>query len=165
MKDSKEVKKHTISILVYNEPGVMAKITGLITRRGFNIESLSAGDAKDKGMFRLTLVFMGDDRSVEQIQKQIYKIIDTVKVAPISSHNKIEKEMALIKIKAANGDKTELFHVINVYKGNIVDTTPQGVVVSITGSQEKVNRFIKVIPSNRVMEIARSGIVAMNRWD
>jgi len=159
------LKDFTISVVAYNKPGVMARICSLITRRGFNIESISAGDAKDDGMYRLTIVIKGDDRAVEQIQKQIHKMIDTVKVSLVNQENKIEKEMALVKVKAVNGEKLEMFQLIDVYKANIVDTTPEGFVAQVVGSKEKVNRFINVFPKERIVEIARTGIVAMNRWN
>lgn len=165
MKNRQGLKNHTISIVVYNKPGVMARITSLITRRGFNIESISAGDAKEKGMYRLTIVVKGDNRSIEQIQKQVYKIIDTVKVSPIIEDEKIESETALVKIKASNGEKTEIYQLINIYKGNIVDSAPEGMVVEIVGTRKRVDGFINLLPRNNVMEIARTGIVAMNRFN
>jgi acetolactate synthase-1/3 small subunit len=163
MKNKPDLKDHTISIVVYDKPGVMARITSLITRRGFNIESISAGDAKDKGMYRITIVIRGDDRSIEQIQKQIYKIIDTVKVSPILENNKVEREMALIKVKTNNGTKSDLFQMINIYQASIVDSAADGFVIEIVGPKDKVDGFIELIPKNRILEIARTGIVAMNR--
>lgn len=159
------LKSFTIAVTVYNKPGVMARITSLITRRGFNIESISAGDTKENDLYRITIVIKGDDRAIEQIQKQIYKMIDTVKVTQVNEENKIAKEMAFIKIKALNGDKVSFFQLIDVYKGSIVDTTQEGFVVQMVGSHEKVNRFIGLFPPNKIMEIARTGIVAMNRWE
>lgn len=159
------LKNHTISIEVHNEPGVLARLSGLITRRGFNIESFSSGDTREKGMCRLTVVVNGDDRGIEQIQKQIYKMIDTVKVSPIDDEKKIEAETALIKIKARNGEKLEIIQLVNIHNGHIVDTAPGGFVVSIMGERERVDRFIRLFPDNHVLEIARTGVVAMHRWE
>ncbi len=165
MKDQTQLRDHTFSVLVYNEPGVLAKVSGLITRRGFNIESFSAGDAKEKGMCRLTIIVKGDDRGIEQIQKQIYKIIDTVKVSPIEEEDKIEMEMALMKIKARNGEKMEILQLVSVHKAGVVDTSPDGFVVAMMGERREVDRFIRTFPPNNVLEIARTGVVAMNRWN
>ena len=97
--ENRDLKKHLISVLVYNNPGILMRITGLFTRRGFNIENIGVGDTKEKGMVRLTISIWVDDRAFDQIQKQLYKVIDVVKVSPINIYNSVEKEMALIKIK------------------------------------------------------------------
>lgn len=159
------LKNHTISVVVHNEPGVLAKLSGLITRRGFNIESFSSGDHKEKGLCRLTVVVKGDDRGIEQIQKQIYKMIDTVKVSPMDDEKKVEAETALIKVKARNGEKLEIIELVNVHNGCIVDSAPEGFVVSIMGERERVDRFIRLFPENQVLEIARTGVAAMHRWE
>lgn len=165
MKEQKNYTDHMISILVYNKPGVMAKVTSLFTRRGFNIESISAGKAKENELMRLTIIVKGDDRSIEQIQKQLYKVLETVKVSQINPKNSIEKEMALIKVKTGNGNKTELFQLVDVFKGKVVDTSANGFIIEITGAAAKIDAFINVISKNLIVEIARTGIVAMNRWD
>jgi len=158
-------RNHTMSVVVNNEPGVLAKLSGLITRRGFNIESFSAGDTHEKNRFRLTVVVKGDDRGIEQVQKQIYKMMDTVKVSPILDDAKIDAETALIKIRARNGEKLEFIQLVKLHDGQIVDTAPEGFVVSIMGKTDTVNRFIRLFPTNRVVEIARTGVVAMSRWE
>ena len=165
MKEKANYKDHMISILVYNNPGVMAKVTSLFTRRGFNIESISAGKAKDSGMMRMTIIVKGDDRSIEQIQKQLYKVLETVKVSPIHPFNKVEREMGLIKIKLINGNKVELFQMVNAFKGIVVDAGSTGFTVEITGPTDKIDAFINLVPKNLIIEIARTGIVAMNRWE
>jgi acetolactate synthase I/III small subunit len=156
---------HTISVLVNHHPGVLSKLTSLITRRGFNIDSISAGPAKDPDMYRLTIIVKGDDRSIEQIQKQLYKIVDTVKVSPIDPKNKVEREIGLIKLRASNGERQEILQMVNVFKGQILDSGPGGFVVEIVGSNEKVNSFISLFPPQQIIEVARTGIVAMNRWE
>jgi acetolactate synthase-1/3 small subunit len=165
MQNKQSVRNHTISVLVNNEPGVLAKLSGLITRRGFNIESVSAGDAKEKGQYRLTIVVKGDDRGVEQVQKQIYKMIDTIKVSPLRDENRVEAEMALIKVKARNGEKLEIIQLVNIHNGYVLDSSPEGFVVSIMGQRQTVDRFINLFPVNQVVEIARTGSVAMTSWE
>ena len=165
MKEKTKYTNHMISILVYNKPGVMAKVTSLFTRRGFNIESISAGKAKETEMMRMTIIVKGDDRSIEQIQKQLYKVLETVKVSPIHPTNKVEREMGLIKIKLTNGNKVELFQLVNAFKGIVVDASTIGFTVEMTGPTETIDAFINLIPKNLIIEIARTGIVAMNRWE
>jgi acetolactate synthase-1/3 small subunit len=156
---------HTISILVNHHPGVLSKLTSLITRRGFNIDSISAGPTREPDMFRLTIIVKGDDQSVEQIQKQLYKIVDVVKVGAIDPKNKVEREIGLIKLKISNGERQEILQMVNVFKGQILDSGPGGFVVEIVGSTEKVDSFISLFTPQQVIEIARTGVVAMNRWE
>jgi acetolactate synthase-1/3 small subunit len=165
MRERNQLTDHKISILVYNKPGVMAKVTSLFTRRGFNIESISAGKAKDSEMMRLTIIVKGDNRSIEQIQKQLYKVLETVKVSPINQASSVEKEMALVKVKAGNGKKVDIFQLADVFKAKVVDTGPAGFIFEVTGNESKVEAFINLIPKNMIIEIARTGIVAMNRWE
>ena len=162
---NQEHKNHMISILVYNQPGVMAKVTSLFTRRGFNIESISAGKAKENELMRLTIIVKGDDRSIKQIQKQLYKVLETVKVSPINQAQCVEKEMALIKIKCSNGSKSELFQLVDVFKGKVLDTNANGFIIEITGATDKIEAFMQLVPKNSIVEVARTGIVAMNRWE
>ncbi len=164
MKTKEQYKDHTISIIVCNNPGVMSKVTGLITRRGFNIESITEGKTLGAGLARMTMVVKGDDRSIEQIQKQLNKLVDTVKVTPIPPENRVAREMALVKIKITKGsDKNELFQLINIYKAKIVDTSPGGIIVEVTGAPDKLDGFINLLPQNLVVGVARTGVVAMNK--
>ncbi len=156
---------HTISVLVNHHPGVLSKLTSLITRRGFNIDSISAGPTREPDMFRLTIIVKGDDQSVEQIQKQLYKIVDVVKVGAIDPRNKVEREIGLIKLKISNGERQEILQMVNVFKGQILDSGPGGFVVEIVGSTEKVDSFISLFTPQQIIEVARTGVVAMNRWE
>ncbi len=165
MKTSEEYKSHMISVLVHNKPGVLAKVTSLFNRRGFNIESMSAGKAKNPDTERLTIVVKADDRSIAQIQKQLYKVLETVKVSPINQDKSVKKEMALIKIRLINGNRSELFQLVEIFKGKIVDTHANGVIVEITGNTDKIEAFLNLMPKNEIVEIARTGVVAMNRWE
>jgi acetolactate synthase-1/3 small subunit len=142
----------------------MAKVTSLFTRRGFNIESISAGKSHENELMRLTIIVKGDDRSIEQIQKQLYKVLETVKVSPIDLGNHVEREMALIKIKSFNGNRAELFQLANVFHGRMVDASPNGFIVEVTGPTAKIDAFINLVKSNSIVEVARTGVVAMNRW-
>ena len=163
MKNNENYTEHTISLIVKNNPGVMARVSGLINRRGFNVESITVGKTKEKGFARITIVIKGDDRSIEQIQKQLFKMIDTVTIFPIAVQDRVAREIGLIKIKLTKGDKGELFQLINIYKAEIVDTSPGAIIVELTGPSEKIDGFIDLIPHNLVVGVARSGVVALDR--
>ncbi|MCK5197679.1 MAG: acetolactate synthase small subunit [Spirochaetales bacterium] len=156
---------HIVSVLVHNNPGVLSKVTSLVTRRGFNIDGISAGPTRQNDMFRLTIVVKGDDKSIEQIQKQLYKIIDVVKVSPIIRSRMVGREICLIKIKASGSEKYDIFQIINVFKANIVDVGANGFIVEITGDSDKIDSFLALLEPHQISDVARTGIVAMNRWD
>jgi len=162
--ENRNLKKQIISMLVYNNPGIIMRISGLFTRRGFNIETIGVGKTKKKGMVRLTITTLVDDHAFDQIQKQLYKIIDVVKVSPIDATNSVKKEMAMIKIKFNDSTRDKLIQTISIFKGKIVDSSLDGLIVELTGTVEKIESFIDMIDCNNVIEIARSGIVAINRW-
>jgi len=165
MKTDEIYTDHIVSVLVHNNPGVLSKITSLVTRRGFNIDGISAGPTRQNDMFRLTIVVKGDDKSIEQIQKQLYKIIDVVKVAPIIKSSMVGREICLIKIKASGGDKHEILQIINVFKANVVDVGSNGLIVEITGDSDKIDSFLALLEAHQIVDVARTGVVAMNRWD
>lgn len=170
MKEREKYTDHTVSLIVNNKPGVLSKIAGLINRRGFNIESLTVGRILEKGMTRMTIVVKGDDRSLEQIQKQLFKIVDVVRVTEVRPEDRVARELALIKIKLTRDDQDELLfstnnilQLINIYNAEIVDTSPGGIIVEITGSVEKIDGFINLLPEKLIAGIARTGIVAMQK--
>lgn len=165
MSEQEVLRDHTIALLVADHPGVLSKLTSLITRRGFNIDSISAGPAKGKGVFRLTIVVKGDDQGIEQIQKQLYKLVDTVKVVPIHASRKVEREIGLVKIKVPAGKRGEVVQLVDVFKGKILDTIAGGFVVEVTGNSEKIESFIGMFQPDEIVEVARSGIVAMDKWE
>ncbi len=165
MAEKQQLTDHIVSVLVNNHPGVLSKVTSLITRRGFNIDGISAGNTKQSDMFRLTIVVKGDDRSIEQIQKQLYKIIDVVKVWIITPESKLDREIGLIKIKIPQSLRNEILQMINVFKASVVDAGPDGFIVEITGTSEKIDSFLSLFEHHQIVEVARSGVVAMNRWD
>jgi len=164
MYKNKNYHKHVVSVLVYNKYGVLNKITNLFKRRGYNIESISAGKAEKNGMVRLTIVVCGDDRIIEQVEKQLYKVLETVKVTPIHPNQKVIKELALIKIKANSERRSEIIQMVEIFRANIVDAGLDGFIIEITGNKEKIDSFINLIDANNIIEIARTGAVALNRW-
>ncbi|MCD6550870.1 acetolactate synthase small subunit [Thermotoga sp.] len=157
---------HLVSMLVHNKPGVMRKVANLFARRGFNISSITVGESETPGLSRLVIMVRGDDRTIEQIEKQAYKLVEVVKVTPIDPlpGNRVEREMALIKVKFGD-DKQELFQLVEIFRGKIIDVSKEGAIIEITGARSKVEAFINLLPEKQVEEIARTGIVAMNRWN
>ena len=154
---------HLVSMLVHNKPGVMRKVANLFARRGFNISSITVGESETPGLSRLVIMVRGDDRTIEQIEKQAYKLVEVVKVTPLPG-NRVEREMALIKVKFGD-DKQELFQLVEIFRGKIIDVSKEGAIIEITGARSKVEAFINLLPEKQVEEIARTGIVAMNRWN
>ena len=143
--------EHTISILVYNNPGVLYKVMSLVAQRGFNVESVSAEKTRgDKT--RIIMAVKADDKSLEQIQKQIYKVIDVLKVSTLDPERKVEKELAFVKVKSPStpgtGSNMELFQLVDVFSASIVDANPHGFVFELAGSRAKINSFISLIPEN-----------------
>jgi acetolactate synthase-1/3 small subunit len=151
-----------MSILVSNEPGIMTKLTGLLQRRGFVIEGISAGKTKENEMLRLTVRVKGSIHSLEQIRKQLFKILETVQVAFIDPIHHVQREMALIKIRCGGDGRAGWVRTATAHDGRIVDVGPRGIIVEMTSDPQKIDHFIELIPPESIGEIARSGIVAMN---
>jgi len=155
--------KHTISVLLQNKPGVLSRVTGLFSGRGFNIESLSVAETLDKGVSCLTLVTRGDDAIVEQITKQLHKLIDVIKVVDISDSDYVEREMVLIRVKAESNTRAEVLRVIDIFRGKVVDVSPKSYAVEITGPQSKIKAVIDILKPIGIQEIVRTGTIAMAR--
>jgi acetolactate synthase-1/3 small subunit len=142
----------------------MERICSLLNRRGFIVRSISAGKSKDKGMIVLTVVVFCDLPGLEQIQKQLAKIIDVVKVVPLHPSDKVEREMALIKIKTKQKTNHSLFQLLESFKGRVVEESASGYVVEITGAGEKIDSFLDLISANAVEDIVRTSPVALHGW-
>ena len=155
--------KHTISVLLQNKPGVLSRVTGLFSGRGFNIESLSVAETLDQGISCLTLVTQGDDAIIEQITKQLHKLIDVIKVIDISESDYVEREMALIRVKAESHTRAEVLRVIDIFRGKVVDVSPKSYAVEITGPASKIKAVIDILKPIGIQEIIRTGNIAMAR--
>ena len=155
--------KHTISVLLQNKPGVLSRVTGLFSGRGFNIESLSVAETLEKNISCLTLVTFGDDNIVEQITKQLHKLIDVIKVTDMSETEYVEREMALIRIKAEAHTRAEVLRVIDIFRGKVVDVSPKSYAVEITGTADKIKAVIDILRPIGIQEIVRTGMIAMTR--
>ena len=155
--------RHTISVLLQNKPGVLSRVTGLFSGRGFNIESLSVAPTLEKEVSCLTLVTFGDEAIIEQITKQLHKLIDVIKVTDMSEHEYVEREMALIRVKAEAVSRAEVLRVIDIFRGKVVDVSPKSYAVEVTGSPTKIKAIIDILRPIGIQEIVRTGAVAMTR--
>jgi acetolactate synthase-1/3 small subunit len=155
--------KHTISVLLQNKPGVLSRVTGLFSGRGFNIESLSVAETLEKNISCLTLVTVGDDSIIEQITKQLHKLIDVIKVTDMGETEYVEREMALIRVKAEAQTRAEVLRVIDIFRGKVVDVSPKSYAVEITGTADKIKAVIDILRPIGIQEIVRTGMIAMSR--
>jgi acetolactate synthase-1/3 small subunit len=155
--------KHTISVTVENKFGVLSRVAGLFSGRGFNIESLSVGETLDPSVSRMTIVTRGDDRIIEQVIKQLRKLIDVIKVTDLTELNFVDREMILIKINATEKTKADILRINEIFRGKIVDVSPNSYTFEITGDEGKIEAFLKLIKPFGVKEIAKTGKVAVSR--
>ena len=155
--------RHTISVTVENRPGVLSRVVGLFSGRGFNIESLSVGETIDPEISRITIVTRGDDRIIEQVTKQLRKLVDVIKVTDLTDLNFVDREMILVKINATEKTKAEILRINEIFRGKIVDVSAASYTFEITGDEGKIQAFIKLVKPFGVKEIARTGKVAVSR--
>lgn len=155
--------RHTISVLVENEFGVLARVAGMFSGRGFNIESLTVAETLDPRVSRITLVTRGDDRVLEQINKQLNKLINVIKVLDFSSAPHVERELALIKVEATEKNRSELMTVVDIFRGKVIDVSPKSYLIEVTGDEDKITAILELLKPLGIIEIARTGKVAMHR--
>lgn len=155
--------KHTISVIVENKPGVLSRVSGLFSRRGFNIESLAVGTTEDPNISRMTIVVEGDERELEQITKQLYKLIDTLKVFDLPPEKAIERELVLIKVAANEKTRQEITQIVEIFRGKIVDVAENSLTVEITGDENKVKGAEKLLAKFGIKELVRTGKIALQR--
>ncbi|MGO9482240.1 MAG: acetolactate synthase small subunit [Candidatus Kryptoniota bacterium] len=157
------MKKHTISILVENKFGAMNRIVGLFSARGYNIDSISVGTSEDDSVARVTIVSKGDDDVIEQIIKQLNKLIDVTKVADLTYEGFVEREFVLIKVSANKNSRAEVMQISEIFRSKIIDISPRSMTIEATGSEQKVDAMIKMLEPFGIKEIARTGQVALKR--
>jgi len=154
-----------LSLLVVNIPGVMYRVTSLFTRRGFNIESITTGKSEKNDMLRLIIGVEVDDKALEQVEKQLYKIVSVVKVSVLKVENSIRKELAFIKIrKVKNQSMVEIYQTLELLGGEIVDISKKGIIAQIFNLPEMVDSFIDSLPAGIIYSITRTGILAVEKW-
>jgi len=156
-------EKHTISLLVDNQPGVLARIAGLFSGRGFNIESLCVAETMDPLVSRITLVTSGDELIIEQINKQLNKLVNVIKIHDLTGTDFVEREMALIKVKARPGHKAEILRLVDIFRCKVVDVSSTHYTVEVTGTGEKLAALLDLLKPMGIKEIARAGSIALSR--
>lgn len=159
-----EQRTHVISTLVLNKPGVLQRVAGLFTRRGFNIDNITVGTSEQENMARMTIISKGDEKVLEQIIKQLNKLIDVVKVRDLDPENTVKRELCLIKIHAISEKKrSEVIQYANIFRGRIIDVSPETLTVEITGSPGKIEALIDLLRVFGIKQIARTGSTAISR--
>ena len=157
--------RHIISILLENEAGALSRVAGLFSARGYNIESLTVAPTEDMSLSRLTIVTSGSDEIIEQITKQLNKLIDVIKVVDLSEAAHIERELMLIKVRASGKDREEMKRMAEIYRGRIIDVTEATYVIELTGSGSKLDSFIQAIDTDLILETVRTGVSGIGRGD
>lgn len=158
--------RRTLSVLLENESGALSRVVGLFSQRGFNIESLTVAPTDDPSLSRMTIVANGDAQVLEQIEKQLHKLIDVFKVTNLSHCEHIEREVLLVKVKATGSARDELKRMTDIFRGQIVDITPKQYIIQLSGTSEKLNAFIRAIQAETtITEIVRSGVISLARGE
>jgi len=155
--------KHTISLLVENKFGVLSRIVGLFSGRGYNIDSISVGPTEDAELSRMTIVSAGDDRIIEQIMKQLNRLVDVIKVIDLTGESFVERELALIKVAASPSTRSEIVQITNIFRAKVVDISPRTLTVEATGNEAKINAIMGMLRPFGIKEIARTGKTALTR--
>lgn len=155
--------RHTISLLVENRFGVLSRVSGLFSGRGYNIESVSVGETIDPAISQMTIVTSGDDAVIEQITKQLNKLIDVIKVTDMTDFDHVEREMVLIKVSVKQERKVEVLNLTEIFRGRIVDSSENAYTIEITGDEKKIQAFINLMRPMGIMEFVRTGKVAIIR--
>lgn len=155
--------KHTLSVLVEDEAGVLTRIAGLFARRGFNIESLAVGPAEQNGISRITMVVPGDDQAIEQLTKQLYKLISVLKVHDITKTPCVERELMLVKVNAPTNNRAEVIELTNVFRARIVDISEETLTIEAVGDPGKLVALLQMLTKFGIREVARTGKIALTR--
>ncbi len=157
--------RHIISILIENESGALSRVAGLFSARGYNIESLSVAPTEDASLSRMTLVTSGSDEIIEQITKQLNKLIEVVKLIDISESAHIERELMMLKARVTGAAREEIKRLADIFRGNIIDVTPSTYVIELTGEKSKLDAFIQAVDERAIIEVVRSGTTGILRGD
>ncbi|MBI4395190.1 MAG: acetolactate synthase small subunit [Candidatus Omnitrophica bacterium] len=155
--------KHIISVLVENHFGVLAHVSGLFSARGFNIDSLAVGETEDPTVSRMTIVAHGDDRVLEQIMKQLDKLVDVIKVQDLAEEDMIERELVLMKVNTSASKRADLMQVVNTFRGKVVDVNPKSITVEVTGNESKIDAMLELLRPFGLREVVRTGTIAIAR--
>ncbi|MGN0308851.1 MAG: acetolactate synthase small subunit [Lachnospiraceae bacterium] len=157
------MKKKVFQLLVDNTSGVLSRISGLFSRRGYNIESITAGTTADPNITRITIVASGDDEILEQIEKQVGKLEDVRDIKELRPESSVYRELALIKVRASAQKRQGVIEIANIFRANIIDVAQEGLIIEMTGNQDKIDAFIKLLDGYEILELARTGIAGLRR--
>lgn len=157
------IMKHTLSVLVEDEAGVLTRIAGLFARRGFNIESLAVGEAEQGGVSRITMVVPGDDRVIEQLTKQLYKLVNVLKVQDITEIPCVERELMLLKVNATSSNRSEIVEIAQIFRARVVDVAEDSLTLEVVGDPGKMVAIVQVLQKFGLREVARTGKIALTR--
>jgi acetolactate synthase-1/3 small subunit len=158
-----EPRKHTIAVLVENKFGVLSRVAGLFSARGYNIESLSVGETLDPSVSRMTLVVTGDEFVIEQVTKQLHKLIDVIKVNDLTDDSHVERELVLVRVNAEPQHRAEILRVGDIFRAKVVDVTPVSYVLEVTGDEGKIDAMLELLRPMGIQEVVRTGKVAISR--
>jgi len=163
VQDGQGVKKHTIAVLVENKFGVLSRVAGLFSARGYNIESLSVGETLDTTVSRMTLVVRGDEFVIEQAVKQLHKLIDVIKVTDLTEENHVERELVLLRVNAEAQHRAEILRTADIFRAKVVDVTPTSFTLEVTGDESKLDAIVELVRPIGIQELVRTGKVAIAR--
>ena len=157
------VSTHTLSVLVEDKPGVLARVASLFSRRGFNIQSLAVGATEQKNMSRMTIVVAVEDLPLEQVSKQLHKLVNVIKVVEQENENSVDRELALIKVRAGAGTRGQVIEAVNLFRAKVIDVSTESLIIECTGTPEKLEALLRVLEPYGIREIVQSGVVSMTR--
>ncbi len=157
--------RHIIAVLLENEPGALSRVVGLFAQRNYNIESLTVAPTEDATLSRLTVTTIGDNSKIEQIIKHLYKVVEVVKVVDLSEAAHVERELMLIKVRAEGAARAEIKRTTDIFRGQIIDVTPNGYTVQLSGPSGKLDAFIRAIGKLSILEVARTGVSGIGRGE
>ncbi len=157
------MNKHTLSVTVENKPGVLTRVATLFRRRGYNIDSLTVGRTEDPDVSRMTIVVEGDDKVIEQVSKQLHKLVDVIKIIDITREKAVERELALIKVKADTTVRAEIVQIVDIFRGRIVDIGRSSLIIEVTGDEGKIDAIEESLRPFGILELVRTGKIAMVR--
>jgi acetolactate synthase I/III small subunit len=157
------VRKHTIAVLVENKFGVLSRVAGLFSARGYNIEALSVGETLDSSVSRMTLVVRGDELVLEQVVKQLHKLIDVIKVTDLTEEDHVERELVLMRVNAESQHRAEILRTADIFRAKVVDVTPSTLTLEVTGDESKLDAIIELLKPMGIQELVRTGKVAIAR--
>jgi len=155
--------KHALSVLVENKPGVLVRVAGLFARRGFNIDSLVVGETENPAVSRMTITVDEQDQPVEQVTKQLHKLINVIKITDLQPGDSVERELLMVKVKADASTRSEIMQIVEIFRAMIVDVSREVLIIEMTGTREKVSAFMDLVTPFGVVELMRTGRLAMGR--